>query len=61
MRASAATDPYTQCGMTKWLCISHFDGFLIHHMPNNYVGVLGMEHKNFQAQINRLLAEVQAE
>jgi hypothetical protein len=47
--------------MTKWLCISHFDGFLIHHMPNNYVGVLGMEHKNFQAQINRLLAEVQAE
>src|SRR5258707_914964 len=39
MRASAATDPYTRCGLTRRLCVSHLDRFLIHHLPNNYIGV----------------------
>jgi hypothetical protein len=56
MRASAATDPYSQCGMSKRLCISHIQPFLVHHMPNTYVGVLGTEAGDFQAQIDSLLA-----
>ena len=35
---TAATDPYTQCGAQKVMCISHLDDFLVHHLPNTYVG-----------------------
>lgn len=35
---SAATDPYTQCGFEKLVCISHIDDFLIHHLSNKYTG-----------------------
>jgi SAM-dependent methyltransferase len=35
---TAATDPYTQCGFQKLICISHIDDFMIHHLPNKYVG-----------------------
>jgi hypothetical protein len=55
MRASAATDPYTQCGLTRRLCVSHLDRFLIHHLPNTYVGVLGTEEKEFRASLECLL------
>jgi hypothetical protein len=56
MRESAATDPYTRCGLTRRLCVSHLDRFLIHHLPNNYVGVLGMEEADFRARLAGLLA-----
>jgi hypothetical protein len=55
-RASAATDPYTRCGLSRRLCISHLDRFLIHHLPNNYVGVLGTEEAEFRARLTELLA-----
>jgi len=35
---TAATDPYTQCGFRKVICISHIDSFLVHHLPNKYIG-----------------------
>jgi hypothetical protein len=53
---SVATDPYTRCGLTRRLCISHLDRFLIHHLPNNYVGVLGAEGAQFRARLASLLA-----
>jgi hypothetical protein len=53
-RESAATDPYTQCGFTKRICISHLDNFLVHHLPNNYVGVLGTEQDTFQKLLDSL-------
>jgi hypothetical protein len=56
MRASAATDPYTRCGLTRRLCISHLDRFLVHHLPNNYVGVLGTEETAFRSRLAGLLA-----
>src|SRR5437870_6734150 len=31
---TAATDPYTQCGFRKMMCISHFDDFLVPHLSN---------------------------
>jgi hypothetical protein len=55
MRESAATDPYTRCGLTKRLCISAFDRFLVHHIPNNYVGVLGVDQDEMNRQIDDLL------
>jgi hypothetical protein len=55
MRESAATDPYTQCGLTKRLCLSHFDAFLVHHLPNTYVGRVGMEEARFRGELARLL------
>lgn len=55
LQVTAATDPYRQCGMTRRLCISHLERFLVHHMPNNYIGVLGTAHPAFQEQIRGLL------
>jgi 2-polyprenyl-3-methyl-5-hydroxy-6-metoxy-1,4-benzoquinol methylase len=52
---SAATDPYTRCGMTKLICISHLDEFLIHHLPNKYIGRLGLDRLSFEYQIQALL------
>jgi 2-polyprenyl-3-methyl-5-hydroxy-6-metoxy-1,4-benzoquinol methylase len=52
---SAATDPYTQCGLTKLICISHFNDFLVHHLPNKYVGKLGLDAPRFECQIQALL------
>jgi 2-polyprenyl-3-methyl-5-hydroxy-6-metoxy-1,4-benzoquinol methylase len=34
---SAATDPYTQCGFRKMICISHLEDISVHHLPNKYV------------------------
>ena len=48
---TAATDPYTQCGMAKVIPISHLDDFLLHHMPNKYVGKLGIPLSELNAQI----------
>src|ERR1700680_2489318 len=53
---SAATDPYTQCGFKKLICISHLDDFLVHHMSNKYVKKLGIERPEFQRLIDTLLA-----
>ena len=61
LRVTAATDPYRQCGMTKRVCISHFDRFLVHHMPNNYVGVLGSADAVFQKQIRDLLHSAESQ
>jgi len=53
---TAATDPYTQCGFRKMICISHIGDFLLHHLPNQYIGRMGLELSEMQAQINALLA-----
>ncbi len=53
---SAATDPYTQCGFQKLICISHIDDFLVHHLPNKYVGTkFGIGEAEFRRQIHVLL------
>ena len=43
MPETAATDPYTQCGMKKLVCISRFDDFCLPHLPNIYCGKLGLD------------------
>lgn len=53
---SAATDPYTQCGLTKIVCVSRFEDFLVHHLPNKYVEVgLGVSDRELRRQLRTLL------
>jgi 2-polyprenyl-3-methyl-5-hydroxy-6-metoxy-1,4-benzoquinol methylase len=53
---SASTDPFTQCGFRKLICISHLDDFLVHHLSNRYVKQLGVERPEFQRMIDSLMA-----
>lgn len=52
---TAATDPYTQCGFTKLIPISHLEDFSVHHMSNKYFDVVGVNQTELQAQIEALL------
>ena len=52
---TAATDPYTQCGFTKVIPISHFDDFTVHHLPNKYVGKYGVDGPDLRAQLDTML------
>ncbi|MBP0114550.1 methyltransferase domain-containing protein [Bradyrhizobium vignae] len=42
LACSAATDPYTQCGLKKLVPISHLEDFTVHHLTNRYVGRMGV-------------------
>ncbi len=55
---SAATDPYTQCGFKKVICISHISDMLVHHLPNKYVGVWGIDENDFDRQRKLMLSLV---
>lgn len=51
MRVTAATDPYTVCGLTKVVCASRLDDFLLPHLSNRYVDTdLGISLDEFRAQ-----------
>ena len=52
---SAATDPYTQCGFTKLIPISHLDDFTVHHLSNKYVGKVGVDEAEMRAQVDTML------
>lgn len=51
---TAATDPYTQCGFVKMICISRIEDFLLHHLPNQYLGRMGLPYDEMRAQISVL-------
>jgi len=54
MLVTAATDPYTQCGMKKVICISHLDDFCLHHLPNVYCGKIGVDAAYADLEIEKL-------
>jgi SAM-dependent methyltransferase len=55
---TAATDPYTQCGFKKIICLSHFEDFLVAHLPNKYVGSrMGVDGETLYKQIDRLIRD----
>lgn len=54
MLVTAATDPYTQCGLRRLVCVSRIDDFLLHHLPNVYLGRLGLDEDGFAAQLAAL-------
>jgi 2-polyprenyl-3-methyl-5-hydroxy-6-metoxy-1,4-benzoquinol methylase len=53
---TAATDPYTQCGFRKLICISHIDEFILDHLPSAYLGQLGLGRNEFELQLQALLS-----
>jgi 2-polyprenyl-3-methyl-5-hydroxy-6-metoxy-1,4-benzoquinol methylase len=56
---SAATDPYTQCGFKKLINISRIEDFILPHLPNKYVGKLGLRDTDMFLQL-RALEAIQA-
>jgi SAM-dependent methyltransferase len=52
---TAATDPYTNCGFRKVICISVLDDFLLWHMSNAYVNVYRVSLDSCKGQIQTLM------
>lgn len=55
---TAATDPYTQCGFTKVICVSHLEDFCLRHLPNQYLGKMGISSADMQRQLDALMSIV---
>ncbi len=55
MLESAATDPFTRCGLKKMICISQIDDASVHHLPNKYLEIFGLSQSDLRAQIEALL------
>ena len=53
---TAATDPYTNCGFRKVVCVSELERFLIRHMSTKYVAQLDVSLESFREQIRVLFA-----
>ena len=47
---TAATDPYTQCGLRRLVCVSELDRFVMPHLPSAYIGRMGLEREAFETQ-----------
>lgn len=56
MLVSAATDIYHRCGFTKVFCLERLEDQLVHHLPNVYLGQLGVDEAIFSAMLDELLA-----
>ena len=54
MLVTAATDPYTQCGMKKLICLTRLSNFELHHLPNVYCGKMGQEAEYVEKEIEIL-------
>lgn len=55
MLVTAATDPYTQCGFRKLIPVSHLEQFSLQHLPNVYIGKMGVKEEEVLRQIEVLL------
>jgi 2-polyprenyl-3-methyl-5-hydroxy-6-metoxy-1,4-benzoquinol methylase len=58
MLCTAATDVYTECGLSKVICISNLNAFLVEHMSNRYEGKWGVRRPDFDVQTRRLTSIV---
>lgn len=54
MLCSAATDPYTRCGLHKVVNVSRLEDFSLHHLPNKYIGRIGLPKAEMDLQLARL-------
>lgn len=53
---TAGTDPYTQCGLQRLICISHLEQFSVHHLSNKYADTgLGVRGPELSRQVTALL------
>lgn len=51
---AAATDPYTQCGLGRVICVSHLEHFELHHLPDAYLNRLGVTEEEHGCQVTAL-------
>ncbi|MBL4770047.1 MAG: methyltransferase domain-containing protein [Planctomycetes bacterium] len=51
MLVSAASDPYTQCGLQRLICTSRLEDFLLCHLPNVYLDRIGVRAEDFLPQL----------
>jgi 2-polyprenyl-3-methyl-5-hydroxy-6-metoxy-1,4-benzoquinol methylase len=57
LRETAATDPYTQCGLRKLIGISHLEQFTVRHLPANKLSIRPYRAQaEFERQIDVLLS-----
>lgn len=54
MLCSAATDIYTQCGLERLICIDQIADFTLQHLPNKYIGKMGLPEDEMCWQVNAL-------
>lgn len=54
MLCSAATDIYTRCGFERLICIDRLDDFTLAHLPNKYIGIMGLPEEEMRWQIDAL-------
>lgn len=54
MLCSAATDIYVSCGFERLICIDRLADFTLQHLPNKYVGRLGLSSEELAWQIEAL-------
>jgi 2-polyprenyl-3-methyl-5-hydroxy-6-metoxy-1,4-benzoquinol methylase len=52
---TAATDPYTQCGFKKLVCVSRLAQFTCKHLTNKYIGRTGIRADLVDLQVKALL------
>ena len=55
MLCSASTDPYTRCGFTKVVCVSEIGRYSLRHLPDIYLGRIGVLAEEVELQVARLL------
>jgi SAM-dependent methyltransferase len=54
MLVTAATEPYTVCGMEKVICISHLENFCLRHLPDVYLGRIGIRASIADMEVEKL-------
>lgn len=54
MLETAATDPYTRCGLRKLICISEIERSSVHHLPNKYIDRFGLPLCDLKLQLEEL-------
>lgn len=54
MLCAAATDIYANCGFERLICVDRIEDFSIEHLPNKYIGKMGMAKTDLLIQIEAL-------
>jgi len=54
MLVSAATDFYTNCGFKRLICIDRIADFSLPHLPNKYIGIMGLPAEELSWQVSAL-------
>jgi SAM-dependent methyltransferase len=54
MLETAASDIYTQCGLTRVICLSRIEDFIVPHLANKYFRMMGLPEAEFAGHVRAL-------